>query len=155
MVASLAHMAAVFAVVCLVAGCQPRDVTPGLWLRGEVVTLPVESWQFTDDVDEVFIETRPWYAIAHSTTIWCVQLEGNLYIGSYGDDVKAWETHVLRNPSARMSISGGLYEVLVTELDNPAVNHEVRAAYDSKYDMEAVFGAEIPEWRFYRVTQSR
>ena len=118
------------------------------------MTSPVDSWEFTDGVEEVFIETRPWYVVAHSTTIWCVYLNGDLYVGSYGADRKAWETHVSRDPNARLSINGSIYEVAVGKLENPGKSREVRAAFDRKYDMEGVFGTDIPEWRFYRVVQS-
>ena len=72
-------------------GCQPQDETPGLWLQGEIVRDRVEDWRFTREVEEIFVETRPWYGIPHSTTIWCVDLNGKLYVGSYGSDTKTWE----------------------------------------------------------------
>lgn len=47
-------------VAVAVLGCQPEDETPGLWLRGEQAAEPVEDWRFANDVEEIFIETRPW-----------------------------------------------------------------------------------------------
>ena len=70
-------VAALVAAVA-VLGCQPEDETPGLWLRGEIALERVDDWRFTNDIEEIFVETRPWYGIPHSTTIWCVELGGEL-----------------------------------------------------------------------------
>jgi len=137
----------------LVAGCQPQDVRPGLWLGGENVSSPVEDWRFTDQIEEVFIETRPWYGIPHSTTIWCVQVGNELFIGSYGEKKKFWEINILRDYRAKIGIMGKIYDVAVTRLDDAAVHRSVTMAYQRKYDMAEVFGKKIPAWSFYRVEQ--
>ena len=77
--------------VLLTAACSPKDERPGLWLGGEEATAMVNDWRFTDDIQEIAIETRTWYLLAHSTIIWCVEFEGNLYVGSYGTEKKFWE----------------------------------------------------------------
>jgi hypothetical protein len=135
------YLAALVAAVA-VLGCQPEDETPGLWLGGEIALERVDDWRFTNDIEEIFIETRPWYGIPHSTTIWCVELGGELYIGSYGDEKKAWEKNLARDPRVKLAISGKLYEVTLAPLD---------AAYAQKYDMAEVFGDVIPEWWYYHV----
>ena len=143
-------VAAVVAAVALL-GCQPEDETPGLWLRGEIDSKRVDDWRFTDDVEEIFVETRPWYGIPHSTTIWCVQIGGELYIGSYGDEKKTWEKNLARNPAAKLAISGKLYEVTVTPVTEPDRVEALDSAYAQKYDMADVFGDAIPEWWYYHV----
>jgi hypothetical protein len=144
---------AVLALVLVSAGCAPEDERPGVWLRGEVVEDRIDDWSFSDDVEEIFIETRPWYGIAHSTTIWCVTLDDALYIGSYGDEKKAWEKNVARNPEARLSIAGKLYEVTVTPETDTELVEALDRTYASKYDMEEVFGDDLPKWGYYRVDQ--
>ena len=144
-------MAALAAAVA-VLGCQPEDETPGLWLRGETASERVDDWRFTNDVDEIFVETRPWYGIPHSTTIWCVELGGELYIGSYGDQKKAWEKNLERDPKALLAISGKLYEVTVTPVSEPDRIEALDLAYAKKYDMAEVFGDETPDWWYYRVS---
>jgi hypothetical protein len=99
-------VAALVAAVA-VLGCQPEDETPGLWLSGEIAPERVDDWRFTNDIEEIFVETRPWYGIPHSTTIWCVELGGELYIGSYGDEKKTWENNVARHPAARRAAAAG------------------------------------------------
>ena len=137
----------------LVAGCEPQDVRPGLWLGGENVSSPVEDWRFTDQIVEVFIETRPWYGIPHSTTIWCVRVSDELFIGSYGENKKKWEINVLRDSRAKLSILGRVYNVAVTRLEDPLLNRSVMMAYQRKYKLVEVFGEKIPPWSFYRVEQ--
>ncbi len=133
--------------------CQPKDVRPGLWVRGEAVEERVEDWSFTDDIEEIFIETRPWYGVPHSTTIWCVDLNGKLYIGSYGDKKKAWERNIARNPEARLAIQEKVYEVTVAPVTERGRIEALDATYTQKYDMVEVFGEEVPDWRYYHVAQ--
>ncbi len=134
-----------------VLGCQPEDEAPGLWLRGEVALTRVDDWRFTNDIEEIFVETRPWYGIPHSTTIWCVELGGELYVGSYGDQKKTWENNVARDPTAKLAIAGKLYEVTLAPVTEPGQVEALDAAYAQKYDMAEVFGDAIPEWWYYRV----
>ncbi len=144
---------AAFAVAVVWIGCQPKDESPGLWLRGESVEAHLDDWRFTKDIEEIFIETRPWYGLRHSTTIWCVELDGKLYVGSYGDEKKAWEKNIARNPEARLRIAGKIYPVKLTPVTDPDLTDALHAAYAQKYDMVEVFGDEIPQWWYYRVAQ--
>jgi hypothetical protein len=139
--------------VVVVTACQPEDETPGLWLQGETVEEKVADWSFSDEIEEVFIETRPWYGIPHSTTIWCVALDRGLYIGSYGEQKKAWERNIERNPAAKLSIRGLLYDVTLAPVTEGDLIEALDAAYARKYDMVEVFGDEVPDWRYYHVTQ--
>jgi hypothetical protein len=148
------QLAALAAIVTSVA-CQPQDETPGLWLHGEIALERVGDWSFSDDIEEVFIETRPWYALPHSTTIWCATIDGELYIGSYGDQKKAWEENVARNPEAKLNIAGKLYEVTVEPVTDPDRTEVLDGVYAQKYDMAEVFGDELPRWWYYQVTQRR
>ncbi len=134
-----------------VLGCQPEDAAPGLWLRGEIALTRVDDWRFTHEIEEIFVETRPWYGIPHSTTIWCVELGGELYIGSYGDEKKTWEKNVARDPTVKLAIAGKLYVVTLAPVTEPGQVEALDAAYAQKYDMDDVFGDAIPEWWYYHV----
>ena len=109
--------------------------------------------EITDQIEEVFIETRSWYGIPHSTTIWCVRVGNELFIGSYGEKNKFLEINILRYYRAKIGIMGKIYDVAVTRLDDAAVHRSVTMAYQRKYDMAEVFGKKIPAWSFYRVEQ--
>jgi len=140
-------------VALIGVACQPKDERPGLWLRGEPVAEEVSDWSFTDGIQEIFIETRLWYGIPHSTTIWCATLDGALYVGSYGDEKKRWEQNIERDPEAKLSIGGRLYDVSLTPVTEDERIRALDAVYKSKYDMVEVFGEKVPTWRYYRVVQ--
>ena len=57
-------------VVILMAGCEPEDTSPGLWLSGESKPF-AEDWRFTDEHGEIAIEVSSPYFLPHSVTIWC------------------------------------------------------------------------------------
>jgi hypothetical protein len=135
----------------LSAACQPKDTRPGLWLTGQRAEARVQDWRFTQEVEEIFVETRTWYGVRHSTTIWCVELDGGLYIGSYADDVKYWEENVARNPEARLRIQGRIYDVRVMPVASRELGERLDQRYAAKYDMAEVFGNDLPAWRYYRV----
>ena len=142
----------VASAACLLS-CTPRDERPGTRLSGVAAGKDVDDWTFTDDVDEIFIQTRTWYGIPHATTIWCVALGGELHIGSYGDGRKYWEKNVARNAEARVSIDGVIYDVRIDPVAAPDLVAALDEALNRKYDMQAVFGDEDPPWWFYRLTQ--
>ena len=145
------QMLAIVAAACLL-GCGPSDERPGTRLPGVAAEEQVADWTFTDGIDEIFIETRTWYRIPHVTTIWCVALGGQLYIGSYGEEKKYWEKNVARNAEARVSIDNVIHEVQVDPVTDPTAVAVLDEALNRKYDMAAVFGDEDPPWWFYRVT---
>lgn len=143
---------ALLTTVMVALGCQPRDETPGLWLRGEIVEERVEDWRFTREIDEIFVETRPWYGIPHSTTIWCVELGGELYVGSYGDEKKTWEKNIASDARAQLAIAAKLYRVTLTPVTARLRSQALDAAYAQKYDLPEVFGDALPSWRYYHVS---
>jgi hypothetical protein len=142
----------VLAVASALVGCQPEDETPGFWLAGETVEDRIDDWGFTNDIEEIFVETRPWYFVPHSTTIWCVEVDGELFIGSYGDEKKTWENNIESNPEARLSIGGKLYEVNLMPVTELGRVETLDRAYGQKYDMVDVFGEDVPDWWYYRIT---
>jgi hypothetical protein len=140
------------------AACDPKDERPGFALRGQRASAPVADWRFTDEFEEIAIQTRTWYGLPHSTTIWCVQVDGRLYVGSYAGEEgaqgekKYWERNVARRPAARLRIDGTLYDVTVTPVAEPELIEALDAAYTKKYDMAEVFGEDLPDWWYYSVS---
>ena len=49
-------------------GIEPKDRRPGTRLSGEMVEIPTD-WSFLDDVQEVHIETDPWWGVPFSVTV--------------------------------------------------------------------------------------
>ena len=55
----------VLALITLrIVGLEPQDRRPGLWIKGELVTTPIADWSFTDQFEEIYLETR--YLASHS-----------------------------------------------------------------------------------------
>jgi hypothetical protein len=65
--------AAVLALALLVeriTGLNPRGPRPGLWLSGNLITTPVADWSFANNYPTIEVQTKTWYLIPHSVTIW-------------------------------------------------------------------------------------
>ena len=136
---SLANLALAALCLALLVGCAPRDRRPGLWLSGEVVREPVGDWSFTDEVQEIFVETRTWYGIPHSVTTVCAQQAGALYVPSlYFDDgefpeARFWNRNAVRDPRVRLQIGGRLYERQAVVVHDDAERAAALAAFARKY----------------------
>ena len=39
-------------LVLRVTGLEPHERIPGLWLKGDLVTTPVDDWSFTDKIPD-------------------------------------------------------------------------------------------------------
>jgi hypothetical protein len=130
-VLKIAGATAICLVLLLVAlsitGFEPRQRTPGLWLKGNVVSSPVTDWSFTDKVDTVEVQTRTWYLIPHSVTTYCVALNGQLYVDSFypkGAEYphgRSWNENVARDPHVRLKIGDNLYDVTLAHETDPAL----------------------------------
>jgi len=135
--------AGVFRVACLAlallaAGCtlEPRGERPGFGLSGEVARDPVSDWSFTDAIEEILIETQTGYGIPHSVTIWCVAIDGDLYIGASAPDFpkeRYWVENVRRDPDVRLKIGDRIYERRLELISDPARTDFVNRAFGRKY----------------------
>src|ERR1700730_9120646 len=70
-------------VVLSITGLEPRQRTPGLWLKGNLVTTPVTDWSFTDQVSAIQVQTRTRYLLPHSVTTYCASYNGQLFLDSF------------------------------------------------------------------------
>ena len=133
-----------------VGGCvPPSNARPGLWLSGSVAERPVD-WSFSDAHREIALEVRTPLWRAHSVTIWCASLEGQLYVAARNPDEKRWPGWVDRRPDVRLRIDGRLYEVRLARLAAPDEIARVRAAYSKKYDLPPP-APDSPPMRYWRV----
>lgn len=132
-------------------GCiAPSDQRPGLWLSGEVAEFP-SDWSFSDAHKEVALEIRAPYLLAHSVTIWCVSVEGNLYIAARDPDTKNWPGWVERENEVRLDVGGTLYEARLTRVDGEEVLAPVQRAYTMKYELPEPGDEGAPPMRYWRV----
>jgi hypothetical protein len=96
---------------------------PGLWLKGQIVTVPVTDWSFVNEqkhpgqsLNTILVETRTPYFIPHSVRVMPEVIDGQLYIRSHQSrmdrkfpDDKSWTADVMRDPRVRLKIGGKLY----------------------------------------------
>ena len=125
----------VLALITLrMVGLEPQDRRPGLWIKGELVTTPVADWSFTDQYEEIYLESRTWYLVPHSVTISCTAHEGRLYLTStysQGGEFPSrfWNKNVMRDPRVRLKIGDQLFERTLSLLTDVA---EKEAVLESK-----------------------
>ena len=130
---------ALITFVLLTTGCQPADERPGLWLSGEVEAAPVADWSFTNAEEEILLETRTWYGIPHSVTIWGAQQGGAFYLPSlyFGEeeypDARYWNRNVARDPRVRVKIGERLFEGSATLVTDEGERNRAMQAFAQKY----------------------
>lgn len=133
-------IAVIAAGMLVMLGCEPQDRTPGLWLRGEAAEFPAD-WRFVDDQMEIAIQVSTPYLLPHSVTIWCVEVDGRLYVAAGRADTKNWPGWVDADPNVRLKIEGRLYDVSLVALSERGEIQSVQAAYAAKYDLGGGSGA--------------
>ena len=145
----VAFMACAMAIALTVAcSIEPSDERPGLGLPGELHQQTVEDWSFTEDADEIFIETVTSYWIPHSVTAWCVTVGNELYVAADYADKKSWVANVARDPNVRLKIKDKVYEQKLV----PVVDATTIASIDSgfarkyKYEDEADEDMTVGYW---------
>jgi hypothetical protein len=142
----------VFATGIALIGCfGPEDRRPGLRLRGEVVATPPSDWAFTDEHREIAVEVQTPYLLPHSVTIWCAQMDGELYLGARSPETKHWPGWVDRDPDVRLGIGPRVYEVRLAPLEDGNRIARLRQAYAAKYDLPRTPEGESPPVRYWRV----
>jgi hypothetical protein len=126
-------------VVARFTGLAPTTRRPGLWLKGELVTAPIADWSFTDQIQNIQIQTNSWYLLPHSVTIDCVSYKGKLYLfSSYAAGLtyphgRRWNEDVARDPHVRLKIGDKLYDRTLALATDPAEQEPVRDATFKKY----------------------
>jgi hypothetical protein len=130
-------MAGVIAIALTVAcSIEPSDERPGLGLSGQVHQQAVEDWSFTDDSDEIFLETVTSYWIPHSVTVWCVTVGSELYVAADDADKKSWVANVARNPNVRLKIKDRVYEQRLVAVTGATTIAAIDAGFVRKYEYE-------------------
>jgi hypothetical protein len=141
-------------VAARITGFEPNGRRPGLWLKGDLVTIPVTDWSFTDHVQNVKIQTNAWYLLPHSVTINCVSYKGQLYLDSfYAAGLKyphgrSWNEDIARDPRVRIKIGNQLYDRTLALVTDPAEQDAVNEAKFRKYpDLKLPPGGTIVLFR--------
>lgn len=139
-----------WSVVTASACVAPDDRRPGLWLSGEAAAVPAD-WRFTDRHQEIDLEVATPYFLAHSVTIWCVSVDGELFIAARDPDEKNWPGWVEDEPEVRLGIGGKVYEAELARLNDAETIGVLRGAYAAKYDLPSQPAGEGPPMRYWRI----
>lgn len=125
----------VLLVVLSITGFGPHGRTPGLWLKGNVVTTPVTDWSFTDNIPTIQLETYTWFLLPHSVNINCLSYNGQLYVSSVypAGPMRSWNGNVMRNPHVRIKIGDNIYDRRMVLVTDPAEEQAVLQVRAKKY----------------------
>jgi hypothetical protein len=124
-------------------GCvDPVDRRPGLRLSGEIASEAITDWSFSDEFQEIYLETQTWYMIPHSVTTVCAALGDKLYVptiyfegGKWPD--KYWNSNVDSEPFVRLEMGDKIYPLKASVIEDP---REVQVALQA-------LAAKYPFWR--------
>ena len=139
-------------IICLVAlllvlrvtGFEPHGATPGLWLKGQIVTTPVVDWSFTDKIPVIEVQTNTWYKIPHSVHTYCVAHNGQLYLtsvyrpGLTYPNGRNWNANVARDPHVRLKIGDKLYDRTLSYVADPSERAAVIQLKEKKYPQQKI-----------------
>jgi hypothetical protein len=125
----------VILVVLRITGFGPHGRTPGLWLKGNVVTAPVGDWSFTDNIPVIQIQTQTPYLLPHSVNINCLDYNDQLYLVSVypAGTVHTWNDNVIRDPHVRLKIGDNVYDRTVSLVTDPSEQEAVLQLRHKKY----------------------
>lgn len=133
-------------------GCQPSDRTPGLWLGGEPTEGFPSDWVFSDEYREIYIQVATPYFLPHSVTIWCAQVEGELFVGARNPESKNWPGWVDKNASVVIKVGDFLYDATLVGVEGSDEIAQITEAYSRKYQLNSAPDAKPPPMRYWRVT---
>lgn len=135
----------------LLAACDPSDRRPGFWLSGDITDFPAD-WGFADDFKQISLQVATPYGLPHSVTIWCVQVDGTLYIAARAPDSKRWPGWVEENPDVLLKFGERLFEGRLSRLDDPGHIKSVSGVYTTKYQLKTdMASAEGPGSWYWQV----
>ncbi|WP_397453688.1 DUF2255 family protein [Pseudomonas sp. NA-150] len=79
-----------------------------------------------------------------STFIWCVEVEGSLYVRAYSGVQSRWYLAALKQMAGRIIAAGKTFDVAF-ELANGAINDRIDDAYRAKYSSSSYLAPMISE----------
>ena len=130
---------------CPNAGVSWTCRTPGLWLRGNVVTTLVNDWSFTDQYQNAKVQTRDRFGLPYSVATYCVSYNGQLYLTSvYQPGTppyprgRHWNENIARDPHVRIKIGDNLYDRTLVYVTDPTERAGVIQNKAKKYPKQII-----------------
>lgn len=150
--ATRAALACLIAAGAALSACiPPDDRRPGFWLGTSSAEPFATDWSFTESHPEVALEVQTPYWIPHSVTIWCVSVDGDLFIAARDPDTKRWPGWVAERNEVRLGIGEEVYEGRATPVSDEETVASLRAAYQAKYELPPRAEGEGPPMRYWKI----
>ena len=122
--------ALVLLLAASLAGCSsPFVLLPGGELKGSVAETPA-SWEFTDEVDTIQLETRP--GDSYSVNIWVIALDEHLYVHA-GTNRSTWVENMEAEANVRLRVDESIYELTSARVEAQGEFDRSSDAYEKKY----------------------
>jgi hypothetical protein len=90
--------------------------------------------------------------LPHAVTIWCAQVNGQLYIAASAPESKRWPHWADEKPDVNLSIDNHIYEVHLAQLTDAAEIAPVKQAYKAKYQLPDTPPQNAPSVKYWHVT---
>ena len=140
---------AAVAAVGFATRSNPIGPVAGRQVTGNVVEEPVSDWSFTDEFQQIAVETRP--AAPHSVTTICFSHDGALYVPASNASAKSWPYYFLADPRVRVKIGDEVYPGRATRVTDEALRPALIAAARAKYDIGEDDGPPLEEVWVFRI----
>ncbi len=130
-------MVVVTSSALLLAGCLPRNETPGLRLGGSPAPSPT-NFEFVVEHDEITLAAQG-AILPRVVTIWAVGFPQALYV--WGDPASGWTQRVAKHPLVKVRIGDDAFELRAERVGDRKELESVVAAYSKKYHehLDAIF----------------
>ena len=120
-------------VGAVIMACGPIVMIPGGELSGTPTPVP-ESWEFTNEVDTIQVETRP--EDPYSVNAWMVVYDGSPYVVAGEGLETTWARYLVEDPRLRLRVGDALYELRAVEANDEATRDGFLEAARIKYDFD-------------------
>lgn len=125
--------APILTAILLLIACDPTGPLPGGKLDGEV-SAPPPDWSFSDDTENVQLETRP--SKPYSVNIWGVGVGSSFYVAAGSGAENSWAQHIVDDPRVRLRVEDTLYELQAVRVENETERERFLEALQRKYDWQ-------------------
>ena len=121
-----------------IVGIDPVDRRPGTRLSGTLQALP-QDWSFTDAVQEVQVQTHPWWGVPYSVTVVLARDGQTLYSPSIYSEpaafpgTKFWNRIIAANPDVLLRVGENLYPLRLRPAASPSETAAGLNALAAKY----------------------
>lgn len=79
------------------------------------------------------------------TWIWCVSVDGNLYVRAYNGQKSSWYQAAMQQQAGRIHAAGEKWEVSFESVDGEEINRRIDEAYKKKYEGSPYLSPMISE----------